>query len=347
MFLSLAKINKGNLRYLRQQKIELYLMVFHVKNTYTYNRIVTKMIVSLFILSTLLFFLVQLSPVSAQDEVASSLTGVIHDVGVDSDDDGYFDYLTLGIEVNITRPATYKVDVGGLYNSTYAFVGMFTEKSMYLDVGIHVIDLALNGTEIYASGVDPAIIADINLYNETDGVIDSLFDTSMSKQYYSDEFQRPIVVIEFTEVKREIILDQVGSIHITNSYYLTNLEFQASEVDIAFPEGAYGFEVRDEMGALAISTENNFMTLTFREAVETKGTETIYVNYRMPRNMLISQQNGVDYNLQFTFYEQFYSTVGKLTVSITLPKGAALQSSSPESYYHKKRCSRNSYLRFL
>ena len=306
-------------------------MVFHVKNTYTYNRIVTKMMVSLFIISTLLFFLVQLSPVSAQDEVASSLTGVIYDVGVDSDDDGYFDYLTLGIEVNITRPATYKVDVGGLYNSTYAFVGMFTEKSMYLDVGIHVIDLALNGTEIYASGVDPAIIADINLYNETDGVIDSLFDTSMSKQYYSDEFQRPIVVIEFTEIKRDIILDQIGSVLVTNSYYLTNLEFQASEVDIAFPEGAYGFEVRDEMGALATSTENNLMTLTFREAVETKGTETIYVNYRMPRNMLISQQNGVDYNLQFTFYEQFYSIVGKLTVSITLPKGAELQSSSPES----------------
>ena len=278
-------------------------MVFHVKNTYTYNRIVTKMMVSLFIISTLLFFLVQLSPVSAQDEVASSLTGVIYDVGVDSDDDGYFDYLTLGIEVNITRPATYKVDVGGLYNSTSAYVGVFTEKSIYLDVGIHVIDLTLNGTEIYASGVDPTSIAYINLYDETDGVIEPLYDASLSKQYYSDEFQRPIVVIKFTEIKREIIFNQVGSIYVTNAYYLTNLGFQASEVDVGFPEGAYGFEVRDEMGALATSTENNVMTLTFREAVETNGTETIYVNYRMPWDTLVSQQNGVDYTLQFTFYE--------------------------------------------
>lgn len=306
-------------------------MVFHVKNTHTYNKIVTKMMVSLFIISTLLFFLVQLAPVSAQDEALAILTGTIYDEGVDSEGNGYFDYLNLGIEVNVTRPMIYTVDAGGLYNSTSAYVNVFAEKSIYLDVGIHVVDIALNGTEIFASGVDPTSIAYIDLYDETGEVIDTLYDVLLSKQYYSDEFQRPIVVIEFTEIKRDIILDPVGSIYITNTYFFTNLGFQANEVDIGFPEGAYGFEVRDEMGTLETSTENNVMTLTFREAVETNGTETIYVNYHMPWDMLVSQQNGVDYDLQFTFYEQFNYTIGKLTVSVTLPKGATLQSSSPES----------------
>ena len=36
--------------------------------------------------------------------------------GVDTDGDGYFDYLNLGIEINVTTPATYTVDAGGLYD---------------------------------------------------------------------------------------------------------------------------------------------------------------------------------------------------------------------------------------
>jgi hypothetical protein len=424
-------------------------MVFHVKNAHTHKRILPKMMISLLIISTLLFFLVQLSPVSAQDEAASltgtisdqgvdtdgdgaynlldigvevnvtstgtfkievsglydsssnlidvsnqnstsldagvqvvyvylngtsiytselnpstvssitlydesgdqldslsdislsknyyytyfglspaTLTGTIYDEGVDTDGDGAFDYLSLGVEVNVTIAATYKVYAGGLYDSTYNFVSVLTENSTYLDVGIHVVYLALNGTEIYASGVNPDTIAGISLYDENGNVIDDDYDLSLSQQYTYSEFQRPIIEIEFTEIERKIMLDQAGSIKVTNAYYLTNIGYQADIVEIGFPEGAYDFAVRDEMGTLETTTENGTMTVTFREDVETNGTETIYVNYRMPWDELVSQQNGLDYNLHFTFYEQFNSTIGKLTVSITLPKGAEFQSSN-------------------
>ena len=73
------------------------------------------------------------------------------------------------------------------------------------------------------------------------------------------------------------------------------------------------------------------MTVSFRRTLETNETETLYVDYYLPWTELVSQNNGVDYTLRFTFYENFNSTIDKLTVSVSLPKGAKLQSSSPES----------------
>jgi len=259
----------------------------------------------------------------------ASFTGTIYDEGVDTDGDGYFDYLNLGVEVNVTSAATYIVDAGGLYDPSYNSVSVLTKNSTYLNVGIHVVYLALNGTEIYASSVSPTTIASIYLYDESNNTLSELYDLSLPTSYDYDKFQRPIIEIEFTEIERKIILDQVGSIHVTDAYRITNIGFWAETVVIGFPEDAYDFELRDEMGTLETSTENNVMTVTLRDTVDTNETETLYLNYRIPWSSHISQKNGIDYNLHFTFFEQFNSTIGKLTVSITLPKGAEFQSSNP------------------
>ena len=194
--------------------------------------------ISFLIISTLMFFLVQVSPVSAQEELAN-LTGIIYDEGVDTDGDGAFDYLNLGVEVNVTTAATYRVEAGGLYDSSYNSISVLTDNSKYLDVGIHVVYLALNGSNIYASGVNPTWIAGINLYDESDTVLDTVYDLSLSKEYSYTEFQPPIVEIEFNKIEREIIIDQVGSIYVTNAYYITNIGFWTSTVEFAFPEGTW------------------------------------------------------------------------------------------------------------
>jgi len=425
-------------------------MVFHVKNAHTHKRILPKMMISLLIISTLLFFLVQVSPVSAQDE-AASLTGTIYDAGVDIDDDGIYDsldigvevnvtaagtfkievsglldpssnliavsnqnstsldagvqvvyvsldgagiyeswlipinvssitlydesdnsldslssiplpgsyhfsnfgllpatltgnisdegvdtdgddlydYLRIGVEVNVTTAGTYTVDIGGIYDPTPNFVSGAVVNSTYLNAGIHVVYLDINGTDIYAETVNPTTLATILLYDESNRTLGKMNDTTLPTSYTYDEFQRPNIDIEFAEVEREIILDQAGSIYVTNAYRINNIGFWISSIEIGFPEGAYDFAVRDEMGTLETSTENNVMTVTLRAIVDTNETETFYLNYRIPWSNHISQQNGIDYNLHFTFYEEFNSTIGKLTVSITLPKGAKFQSSNP------------------
>ena len=302
-------------------------MVFHVKNVHTHKRIMLKMLISLLLISALML-LVEQFPVSAQAGTAS-LTGIIYDEGVDSDGDGYFEYLNLGVEINVPSAATYLVEAGGLYDSTYNTISVLTENSTYLDAGIQVIYLPLNGSSIYASGVNPANITGINLYDESDNLLDSVYDLSLSKQYSYSEFQPPIITLEFSEIEREIILDQAGSLYVANTYHLTNLGFWMTTVELGFPEGAYDFEVRDAMGALEMSTDVETMTVTLRETLDTNETETLYLNYHLPWETFVSQQNGVYYSLQFTFYEQFNSTIGKLSVSITIPKGAKFQSFNP------------------
>ena len=257
------------------------------------------------------------------------LTGTITDEGADTDDDGAFDFLRLGVEVNVTIAGTYTVDAGGVYDPSYNSVSVLTKNSTYLTVGTHVVYLALNGTEIYAAAVNPTTIAGIYIYDAYNTTLSELHDLTLPTSYTYDEFQRPFIEIEFTKIERTIMLDQAGSIYVTNAYRVTPLGFWASTIELGFPENAYGFEVRDEMGTLETSTENNVMTVTLRDVIDTNETETLYLNYRIPRSNHISQQNGIDYNLHFTFYEQFNSTIGKLTVSITLPKGAKFQSSTP------------------
>jgi hypothetical protein len=257
------------------------------------------------------------------------LTETIYDEGVDTDDDGYYNYLNLGVEVNVTTAGTYTVDAGGLYDPSYNHVSVQTRNSTYLDVGIHVVYLALDGTEIYAASVNPTTIAGIDLYDESNTTLSKVTDLTLPTSYSYDQFQRPIVEIEFSEIEREIVLDQSGSIQVVNAYHITNLGFRAETVVLGFPEDAYDFEVRDEMGTVETSTENNTMTVTLRSVLETNETETLYLIYHIPWSSHISQNKGIDYTLNFTFYEQFNSTIGELTVSITLPKGAEFQSSTP------------------
>jgi len=257
------------------------------------------------------------------------LTETIYDEGIDTDDDGYFDFLNLGVEVNVTTAGTYTVDAGGIYDATYTYVSAQTVNSTYLDVGINVVYLAMPGTEIYAENVNPTTIAQIYLYDESDVQLDVVYDLDLPTTYVYDEFQRPIIEIEFTEIERDIVLDQSGSIRVINVYHITNLGFQAETIELDFPEDAYHLEVRDEMGTVETSTENNTITVTFRSVLATNKTKALHLIYNIPWSSYINQEDGGDYTLSFTFFEEFNYTIGKLTVGVTLPKGAKSQLSTP------------------
>jgi len=259
------------------------------------------------------------------------LTGTITDEGADTDDDGAFDFLRLGVEVNVTIAGTYTVDAGGVYDPSYNSVSVLTKNSTYLTVGTHVVYLALNGTEIYAAAVNPTTIAGIYIYDAYNTTLSELHDLTLPTSYTFDDFQRPLLDIELTEIERTIMLDQSGSIYVANAYSIINLGTFTSVIDIGVPEDAYDLTVRDEMGTLGATTENGVITVNLRTVLEENGTETLYLYYHLPWENYVSQQNGADYSLRFTFYEQFNTTIGTLKVSVNLPEGAEFKSSNPIS----------------
>ena len=259
----------------------------------------------------------------------ATLTGTITDEGVDTDSDGLYNYLRIGVEVNVTTSGKYTVDLGGLYDSAINVLSGAYVNSTYLDVGIHMIYVDMYGPDIYSATVNPTTLASILLYDETNRTLGTMNDITLPTSYTFEQFQRPDIVIEFTEINREMMLDQAGNIYVTNTYKIKNVGYWITNIQIGFPEDAYDFAVRDEMGELDTSTDNNVMNVTLRATVDTNETIRLHIDYRIPWSSHVTQSHGVDYKLQFTFYEQFNSTIGTLNVDIVLPKGAKFQSSSP------------------
>jgi hypothetical protein len=86
--------------------------------------------------------------------------------------------------------------------------------------------------------------------------------------------------------------------------------------------------------------------VTLRTIIDTNETINLYMNYYIPWENHVIQQNGVDFSLQFSFYEQFNSTIGKLAASIALPKGAEFKSSTPQAASIEKTDSQETTVSF-
>ncbi|MDH4221769.1 MAG: hypothetical protein OEV19_03425, partial [Candidatus Bathyarchaeota archaeon] len=89
--------------------------------------------------------------------------------------------------------------------------------------------------------------------------------------------------------------------------------------------------VRDEMGSIGKLTEEETVTVYLRETLYKDEAGKFFLSYHIPWEKYISHHNRLNYDLNFSFFERFNWTIGKLTVSITLPQGAEFQSSNPLS----------------
>ncbi|UCH01725.1 MAG: fibronectin type III domain-containing protein [Candidatus Bathyarchaeota archaeon] len=121
----------------------------------------------------------------------ASLTGTIFDGGVDSDTDGTFDFLDVGVQVDVSSAGTYQVEIYGLLDSTYNYIDVESMNFMYLDAGISTVSVSLDGPTIYASGLAPSSVASISLYDEFYNYLDGLSDTPLSREYAYTEFDMP------------------------------------------------------------------------------------------------------------------------------------------------------------
>ena len=129
----------------------------------------------------------------------ASLTGTIYDRGVDTDADTYFNYLEVGVEVNVTTAGYYEVEVSvGLEDSGYVYVHDY--EDMHLDVGVHVVNLSLYGPTIYSSRTNPVNVSNIDLWeNPTEDWrtwLGSRHDVPLSHQYFYYEFDAPFADME-------------------------------------------------------------------------------------------------------------------------------------------------------
>jgi len=174
-------------------------MVIGVKIMRIGKKIITGTIMSLLIFSILsISWRVHAQPMA-------SLTGtIVDDRGVDTDGNGAFDYLEVGVEVNVTDPGDYKVEIWNLQDSNSTYIGVSGNKSEYLDAGIQVVNVSLYGPTIYVSGLNPVNVSEIRLYSVEyvppfeykDHLLDSVYDVPLSQEYLYTNFDSPFADIE-------------------------------------------------------------------------------------------------------------------------------------------------------
>jgi len=111
----------------------------------------------------------------------ATLTGNIYDKGIDTDGDGFFNILQVGVEINVSDAATYEVYVSTLYGSTWVYVSNTSVEFLY--PGIQVMNVSLDGLRMYASRGYVSMVSSISLsVHEEEGY--SFYSHNLGWIYY-------------------------------------------------------------------------------------------------------------------------------------------------------------------
>jgi len=129
------------------------------------------------------------------DAPGATLTGVIYDRGVDTDEDGFFNFLEIGVEISVAEAGDYNVQAYGLSSARgFGYISVGDSKSASLVVGILVIYLRFDGTTIYPSGLDPTSVSSISLYGADYEPLGELNEIPLSRAYSYSEFGAPVPI---------------------------------------------------------------------------------------------------------------------------------------------------------
>ncbi|MGQ9545165.1 MAG: hypothetical protein ACUVQX_05205 [Candidatus Bathycorpusculaceae bacterium] len=94
------------------------------------------------------------------------LTGKISDMGVDTDGDGLFNYLAVGVEINVTEAGMYEIHIGDLMektDSTYGYLHYPQWITDYFNVGVQTVYLNYSGPRIAYDHFSPTNVSVIEL----------------------------------------------------------------------------------------------------------------------------------------------------------------------------------------
>jgi len=197
------------------------------------------------------------------DAPGAVLTGVVYDQGIDVDDNGVFDFLEVGVEVNVTEAGDYIIEVNGLLADNYVDIRVGNSTQNSLDVGIQVVHIRLDGPTIFASGFDPINVSNIILRNSLNTVLGTLSNVPLSREYLYTEFEGPAVMLTGVITDRGIDTDEDGI-----------LEYLEIGVEVSVTEaGNYIVEVNGLM-----TTDNSYIGVSASQSVSLNvGSQVVYV----------------------------------------------------------------------
>jgi len=120
---------------------------------------------------------------------ATTLSNRYRDRGVDTNTNGWYDYLMVDVGVNATTDGYYTVS-GHLYDNFSN--SMFASNTTYLDMGEHFVSLYFDGLQLHKNDVDgPYSLGYVLLENSYYGTLDYGYDAYSTAAYNHTEFEKP------------------------------------------------------------------------------------------------------------------------------------------------------------
>lgn len=104
------------------------------------------------------------------DPTQTFLTGHVSDQGIDTDGDGLFNYLEVGIDFNVTQAGQYEVSVQGLMEKTGTATNYLYDshnEQGYFAAGVSTFYVNFSGPEIASNHLNPTNVSYVYVYDVT------------------------------------------------------------------------------------------------------------------------------------------------------------------------------------
>ncbi len=146
------------------------------------------------------------------------LTNNNSDVGVDTDGDGFYDYLNVNLEFDVLIPGSYNVNARLVDSDGGEIVWASTD--VYLSGGAQVVQLQFDGTKIGEHGVDgPYVVRDLTIFITTGGTSAIFDNVHVTSAYHFWEFEG---VVEAED--EGFVRPMPSNICATAGYYLEHCD---------------------------------------------------------------------------------------------------------------------------
>jgi hypothetical protein len=152
------------------------------------------------------------------------LTGKVYDEPFDTDADGLWDYLEVGVEVDVTDAGVYRINIWELAEKLdigyrYLYSSQYSDAN--LTTGVHVINFTFSGPLIACNYFNPTNASSVGLWEISTWYQLSYVDMApLSRRYNWTEFNSPLndMQLEFT-VYPDATVGVNGLFNYTNIVY--------------------------------------------------------------------------------------------------------------------------------
>jgi hypothetical protein len=259
------------------------------------------------------------------------LTGHISDQGVDTDHDGLYDYLYVGIEINVTQPGEYMVSTEGLMENNTFSGHLFDNQHIQgsFAAGVHMAYVNFSGPEIASNRFSPTDLYFINVVDVSNGYTTSHLDSiHLSMRYNYTLFDAPSKSIRVNfKVYPDASVAVDGAFNITHMYpenpYSTNITMGFSTSGNLTTVTSSGTMILPENPDINYSATEEHSRSSYSNGIE---NETVTASTILPSQLAETYPfNTTDASLNATYMSGLFDVAitGKTVVPTTLASSTA------------------------